>query len=58
MLWKMRVENLTSPMFLVMRNRVQARVIDEGQVTIKPGEIVITTPPGISPDMAVQRPEV
>ena len=37
---------------------VQARVIDEGQVIIKPGEIVITTPPGISPDMAVQRPEV
>jgi len=27
---------------------VQARVIDEGQVTIKPGEIVIQTPPGIS----------
>ncbi len=37
---------------------VQARVIDEGQVVIKPGEIVITTPPGVSPDMAVQRPEV
>ncbi|MBR3139848.1 MAG: biopolymer transporter ExbD [Methanobrevibacter sp.] len=37
---------------------VQARVIDEGQVTIKPGEIVITTPPGISVDMAVKRPEV
>ena len=37
---------------------VQARVIDEGQVIIKPGEIVITTPPGVSPDMAVQRPEV
>ena len=37
---------------------VQARVIDEGQVTIKPGEIIITTPPGISPDMAVQRPEL
>ena len=37
---------------------VQARVIDEGQVTIKPGEIIITTPPGISVDMAVQRPEV
>ena len=37
---------------------VQARVIDEGQVTIKPGEIVITTPPGVSVDMAVQRPEV
>ena len=37
---------------------VQARVIDEGQITIKPGEIVITTPPGVSPDVAVQRPEV
>ena len=36
---------------------VQARVIDEGQVTIKPGEIVIQTPPGISVDQAVQRPE-
>ena len=35
---------------------VQARVIDEGQVTIKPGEIDIITPAGISPDMAVQRP--
>ncbi len=37
---------------------VQARVIDEGQVTIKPGEIVIKTPPGISVDQAVQRPEL
>ena len=37
---------------------VQARVIDEGEVTIKPGEIVITTPSGISPDQAVQRPEL
>ena len=37
---------------------VQANVIDEGQVTIKPGEIVITTPPGVSPDKAVQRPEL
>ena len=37
---------------------VQANVIDEGQVTIKPGEIVITTPPGVSPDDAVRRPEV
>ena len=35
---------------------VQAKVIDEGQITIKPGEIVITTPPGISPEQAVQRP--
>ena len=37
---------------------VQARVIDEGQITIKPGEISITTPPGVSPDVAVQRPEL
>ena len=37
---------------------VQARVIDEGQIIIKPGEIIITTPAGISPDKAVQRPNV
>ncbi|MBQ7928981.1 MAG: biopolymer transporter ExbD [Methanobrevibacter sp.] len=37
---------------------VQARVIDEGQISIKPGEISITTPPGVSPDVAVQRPEL
>ena len=37
---------------------VQARVIDEGQVIIKPGEIVITTPAGISPEVAVQRPDL
>ena len=37
---------------------VQARVIDEGQVIIKPGEIVITTPAGISVDQAVQRTEL
>ena len=37
---------------------VQARVIDEGQVIIKPGEIVIQTPPGISVEQAVQRPEL
>ena len=37
---------------------VQAKVIDQGQVSIKPGEIVITTPPDISVDKAVQRPEV
>jgi biopolymer transport protein ExbD len=37
---------------------VQANVIDEGQVTIKPGEIVITTPPGVPPEKAVQRPEL
>jgi len=37
---------------------VQANVIDEGKVTIKPGEIVIQTPPGVSVDQAVQRPEL
>lgn len=37
---------------------VQANVIDEGQVTIKPGEIIIETPPGVSVDQAVQRPEL
>ena len=37
---------------------VQAKVIDEGEVVIKPGEIVITTPPGIAPEKAVQRPEI
>jgi len=37
---------------------VQARVIDEGQISIKPGEIDIRTPNDISPDMAVQRPEI
>ncbi|WP_296783093.1 biopolymer transporter ExbD [uncultured Methanobrevibacter sp.] len=37
---------------------VQANVIDQGQVTIKPGEIVIETPPGVPPEVAVQRPEV
>lgn len=37
---------------------VLASVIDEGQITIKPGEIDITTPPGISPEKAVQRPNV
>ena len=36
---------------------VQARVIDEGEVVIKPGEIVITTPEGVSADQAVQRPQ-
>lgn len=36
---------------------VQARVIDEGQISIRPGEIDIKTPSGISPDVAVQRPE-
>ena len=37
---------------------VQAKVLDEGQIVIKPGEIQITTPAGISPDVAVQRPEL
>ena len=37
---------------------VQAKVIDEGQISIKPGEIIITTPNGISPDKAVQRPRM
>ena len=37
---------------------VQAKVIDEGKVVIKPGEIIITTPEGISPDKAVQRPQL
>jgi biopolymer transport protein ExbD len=37
---------------------VQANVIDQGEVTIKPGEIIIQTPPGVSVDQAVQRPEV
>ena len=37
---------------------VQAKVMDEGQISIKPGEIVITTPDGIDPNKAVQRPKV
>ena len=37
---------------------VQAKVIDEGQVSIRPGEIIITTPNGITPEQAVQRPQV
>lgn len=37
---------------------VQARVIDQGQVSIKPGEIIITTPPDMSVEQAVQRPEL
>ena len=37
---------------------VQARVMDEGQISIKPGEIIINTPDGISPDKAVQRPKL
>ena len=37
---------------------VQAKVMDEGQISIKPGEIIIVTPNGISPQDAVQRPNV
>ena len=37
---------------------VQAQVMDNGQIKIKPGEIEITTPPGSSPEKAVQRPEL
>ena len=37
---------------------VQAKVIDGGQIQIKPGEIIITTPPGVSVEEAVQRPNV
>ena len=37
---------------------VQAKVMDEGQISIKPGEIIINTPPGISPEKAVQRPNL
>ena len=37
---------------------VQAKVMDEGQISIKPGEIIINTSNGISPDQAVQRPKV
>lgn len=37
---------------------VHAKVIDEGQVIIKPGEIVIESPAGISVDQAVQHPEL
>ena len=36
---------------------VQAKVMDEGQISIKPGEIIIVTPNGISPQDAVQRPK-
>lgn len=37
---------------------VQAKVIDAGQIQIKSGEIIITTPPGVSVEKAVQRPEL
>ena len=35
---------------------VQAKVIDQGEIVIKPGEIIITTPSGISPEVAVRSP--
>ena len=35
---------------------VKANVIDEGQIQIKPGEIIITTPAGVSPEEAVRSP--
>lgn len=37
---------------------VQARVIDQGQIIIKPGEIDIVTPAGFPADKAVQRPQI
>ncbi len=38
---------------------VQTRVIDEGEISIKPkeGSIIITAPPGMSPDKAVSIPQ-
>jgi len=38
---------------------VHTRVIDEGEIIIKPkaGTIIITTPPGMSPDEAVSIPQ-
>lgn len=36
---------------------VLASVMDQGEVTIKPGEIVIVTPPGVTPQEAVHVPE-
>ena len=35
---------------------VKANVIDEGQIQIKPGEIIITTPAGVPPEEAVRSP--
>ena len=37
---------------------VHANVIDNGQVIIKPGEIIIETPSGVSVNDAVIRPEL
>ena len=36
---------------------IHAEVIDKGQISIKPGEIIITTPPGISVEDAVRNPQ-
>lgn len=36
---------------------VKANVIDQGQISIKPGQIIITAPSGISPQEAVQAPK-
>lgn len=36
---------------------VKANVIDEGQIKIRPGEIDITTPSGVSPEEAVRSPD-
>lgn len=36
---------------------VQSNVIDQGEISIKPGKIIITTPPNIPVDVAVQAPE-
>lgn len=35
---------------------VHSRVIDEGEIITKSGTIIITTPPGMSPEMAVKSP--
>ncbi|WP_409200534.1 ExbD/TolR family protein [Methanobrevibacter sp. DSM 116169] len=35
---------------------VHTKVIDEGEVATSPGKIVITTPPGMSPETAVKAP--
>ena len=37
---------------------VQAQVMDKGEIKIQPGRIDITTPPGVPPEVAVQRPEI
>ncbi|WP_296879640.1 biopolymer transporter ExbD [uncultured Methanobrevibacter sp.] len=37
---------------------VQAKVVDQGEIKIKPGLVEITTPPGVPPEVAVQRPEI